>query len=176
MKMRLFIGIETGTATPALLNAANYIGEISGGIPVNRKNIHLNLKFLGNDIIPKEIPTIKKAMQKAFLGEHQFFLSSDGVIDLKKYGLTWCLLSGETGRLEYLKDKLDDILYDMGFKVTGQKYIPHITLVRNGRQKWDINNVKIEKTIFKVKRIVLFESIVENGENYNIPIYTIGLV
>lgn len=167
--MRVFIGIETGSALRELWGAANYMANLSGGHPVKKSNIHLTVKFLGDQ---QDIGSIARAMDEACAGKRDFYLELGELVFMKRLQIVWCSVKGDVKSLHALRDSLEDTLAAAGFKRDSRPFLPHITLVRQAGQKWDIRDVKLEKKIFKAERLVLFESVRQNGELLYIPLHT----
>ena len=167
--MRVFIGIETGSALRELWGAANYVARLSGGHPAKKNNIHLTLKFLGEQ---RETLGIARAMDEACGSARDFYLELDELVYMNRLQIVWCSVKGDAKALQTLKCSLEDALSDAGFERDRRPFTPHITLVRKVCQKWDIRDVKLEKKVFKVERLVLFESVRQNGELLYIPLHT----
>jgi len=167
--MRVFIGIEPGSALHELWGAANYVARLSGGRAARQRNIHLTLKFLGEQ---KEAGAIARAMDDVCAGVRDFYLELDELVFMNRLKIVWCSVKGDLKALHSLRDSLEDSLAGKGFKRDSRPFLPHITLVRQAGKKWDIRDVKLEKKIFKVERLVLFESVRQNGELLYIPLHT----
>ncbi len=167
--MRVFLGIETGSALRELWGAASYVGRLSGGDPVRRSNIHLTVKFLGE---VGDISGIARAMDDVCRATRDFYLELDELVCMNRPKIVWCSVKGDLKALSTLRDSLEDALADAGFARDKRPFLPHITLVRRARKKWDIRDVRLEKKIFKAERLVLFESVRQNGELLYIPLHT----
>lgn len=167
--MRVFIGIETGSALRELWGAANYMANLSGGHPAKKNNIHLTVKFLGDQ---KDARGISRAMDDACVGKRDFYLELDELVFMRRARIAWCSVKGDIKALHTLRDSLEDALFSAGFERDKRPFVPHITLVRQAGQKWDIRDVKLEKKIFKVERLTLFQSVRQNGELLYIPLHT----
>lgn len=167
--MRVFIGIETGSAQSELWGAANYVARLSGGRPAKKNNIHLTLKFLGEQ---QDIGGIARAMDEACRSARDFYLELGELANMSRLQIVWCSVKGDIPALQALRDSLEDALSAAGFVRDKRPFLPHITLVRKAGRKWDIRDVKLEKKIFKVERLTLFESVRQNGELLYIPLHT----
>jgi 2'-5' RNA ligase len=167
--MRVFIGIETGSALRELWGAANYVARLSGGYPAKKNNIHLTVKFLGEQ---REISGIARAMDEACKGQRDFYLELDELVFMRRLKIVWCSIKGDTKALCTLRNSLEDALCAAGFERDKRPFLPHITLVRKAYKKWDIRDVRLEKKIFKVERLTLYQSVRQNGELLYIPLHT----
>jgi RNA 2',3'-cyclic 3'-phosphodiesterase len=164
--MRTFIGIETGSAQQELWGAATYIAQLSGGRAVRKNNIHLTVKFLGEVL---DIRSIAVAMDSVCKEAREFYLELDELIFMDRQKMAWCTLKGDLKSLHCVRDSLEEVLAGCGFSREKRPLLPHITLVRDAYKKWDMQDVKLEKKIFKVSRLILFESLNQNGELMYIP-------
>lgn len=164
--MRAFIGIETGDAQQELWGAATYIAQLSGGWAAKKNNIHMTVKFLGE---VSDTRDIIRAMNIVSGGAHEFYMELDELVCMSRIKIVWCTLKGDTRYLQRLRYELDEALSDCGFERDARQFLPHITLVRDAYKKWDMQDVRLEKKIFKVSRLVLFESLNQNGELFYIP-------
>jgi len=167
--MRVFIGIEPGSALQELWGAANYVASLSGGYPAKKSNIHLTLRFLGEQ---RDIGSIARAMDEACIPARDFYLELDALANMRRQQIVWCSVKGDMAALHVMRDSLEESLARAGFERDRRSFVPHITLVRKAAQKWDIRDVKLEKKIFKAERLVLYESVRQNGELLYIPLHT----
>ncbi|MEI6101676.1 MAG: RNA 2',3'-cyclic phosphodiesterase [Eubacteriales bacterium] len=164
--MRAFIGIETGSAQQELWSAATYIAQLSDGRAANKNNIHLTVKFLGEVADTRDII---RAMNIVSGSAHEFYLELDELVCMSRIKIVWCTLKGDTKSLQRLRHELEEALLDCGFERDTRQFLPHITLVRDAYKKWDMQDVKLEKKVFRVSRLVLYESLNQNGELFYIP-------
>jgi 2'-5' RNA ligase len=167
--MRVFIGIETGSALRELWGAANYMARLSGGHPTKKNNIHLTVRFLGDQ---RDTGRIARAMDDTCAGKREFYLELDELVFMSRLKIAWCSVKGDLAALHALRDSLENALAGEGYEREKRPFLPHITLVRQADQKWDIRDVKLEKTVFKVGRLVLYQSVRQNGELFYIPLHT----
>lgn len=166
--MRVFIGIETGNAQQELWGAATYIANLSGGRPAKKNNIHLTVKFLGE---VNDIRSIAQAMDGVCRNTRDFYMELDELVFVSRIKIVWCSVKGDVKALYALQSGIEDALYESGFPREKRPYLPHITLVRDAYKKWDMQDVRLEKKIFKISRLVLFESVRQNGELLYIPLH-----
>jgi 2'-5' RNA ligase len=166
--MRVFIGIETGSAQQELWGAATYIANLSGGRPAKKSNIHLTVKFLGE---VADIRGIKQAMDHACKTTRDFYMELDELVFMSRLKIVWCSVKGDLKALSTLQSGVEDALAGAGFPREKRPFLPHITLVRDAYKKWDMRDVRLENKIFKVSRLVLFQSVRQNGELLYIPLH-----
>ncbi len=166
--MRVFIGIETGSAQQELWGAATYITNLSGGRPAKKSNIHLTVKFLGE---VADIRGIKQAMDHVCKTTRDFYMELDELVFMSRLKIVWCSVKGDLKALSTLQSGVEDALAGAGFPREKRPFLPHITLVRDAYKKWDMQDVRLENKIFKVSRLVLFQSVRQNGELLYIPLH-----
>ena len=166
--MRVFLGIETGSAQQELWGAATYIANLSGGRPAKKNNIHLTVKFLGE---VADIRSISQAMDSVCKKMRDFYMELDELVFMNRIKIVWCSVKGDLKALSVLQGGIEDALAEAGYPREKKAYLPHITLVRDAYKKWDMQDVRLEKKIFKVSRLTLFESVRQNGELLYIPLH-----
>lgn len=164
--MRAFIAIETGSAQQELWSAANYVAQLSGGRTVRKNNVHLTVKFLGE---VGDIRGIAAAMDRVCKKAGEFYLELDELVFMRRLKIVWCALKGDLKSLHSLREDLEEALAGCGFPRDKRSFMPHITLVRDAYKKWDMQDVRLEKKVFKVSSLILFESLSQNGELMYIP-------
>jgi 2'-5' RNA ligase len=95
-------------------------------------NMHLTLSFLG-DVAQPRLDDIKTAMAAASAGAKPFELRLDGLgafPNLERPRVVWAGLSGDTGRLIRLQQRLEELLEKLGFSREQRLFSPHLTLAR----------------------------------------------
>ena len=127
--MRVFIAIEIPESIKG------YIAELQEKIddkdnkikPVNKNNIHLTLKFLG-EVQPHKITQIKEDLKKIEVGKFSVYLDKISVFPSKSYiRVIWVGLEPEDKILE-LQEDIDENLKKLFKKEKNFK--PHLTLAR----------------------------------------------
>lgn len=99
---------------------------------VDKENLHITMKFLGN-IDPGKTETIKEKSKKAADSVSPFKMTLDkiGVFpNLRRLRVIWVGSREEPGEVHKLNRNLEGELKKIGFDPEGRKYIPHITLGR----------------------------------------------
>lgn len=99
---------------------------------VDIENVHLTLKFLGN-VPGNQISEITEAIKEAVHGISPFRLEISGLGAFPKMAqprVIWVGISGETGKLLDLQQRMDSKLVPLGFAREKQSFVPHLTLAR----------------------------------------------
>ena len=163
--MRLFIAIEIPE------DIKEYISKIQEEIDttknkirfVNKAQIHLTLKFLG-EVQPDKIEHIKEDLKKTKFEKFSAYLDSVGVFPSESYiRVIWIGLKPEEPVLE-LQKTIDENL-KKSFKKE-ENFRPHLTLARvkyiddkenfiNKLKKIKIENKKIDVNNFKLVKSIL---------------------
>ena len=172
MKRKIFISINIPKKDKKRLTAA-----VSGWqeLPVKwvkEPNFHLTLAFLGH-VYDSAIPAISEGVKKAVLGKAMFDLNFSEIklnsVDDPK--IIW--LEGEAN--VELKNLQEAVEKELGIFVVAKKvFIPHITLGRIRKQKWEELELKPEikkllDFIVTVESVDVMASDFENGgEEYTI--------
>ena len=170
--MRVFLGLETGSAEGEFFSAAKYLACLSGGVPVKRGNLHITLKYLGTIQSVSEINDITEAMDRVCHTQKNFYLQIDCHAKIPSHAMACAWIAGETDELNYLRLDMEDELARLGFPRDKRKYLPHVTLVKKTRDKWELGDTRMQRLPFLVSRLTLYESVYQNGELYYIPLYT----
>ena len=180
------MGIRSFLAFELPLQIKERVGEVSRELQksplpvrwVKVENIHLTIVFLGP--VPEE--TIAGIKQKTGSIAERFSafrirLSSVGVFpNWRRPRVFWFGLAGEIGGLSELRDELQAVLEELGFKPEKRPFRPHLTL---GRFKGSVNRGEELKWILDkfhdissddgyLKELVLFKSDLRPAG----PIYT----
>ena len=171
--MRIFLGVETANAEMELASAANYLAMITNGRAVKKNNLHVTVKYFGSVQSVNSISRIEETMDKVCARTKPFYLQVDCAARIPGRDMVCALLSGELGELETFSSDVDKEMYRIGYRKTRRKpYMPHVTLAYDLKQKWEDDDVRLQKIPFLVSRMTLFESVYQNGENYFIPLYS----
>ena len=137
---------------------------------VEKANIHLTLKFLG-EVSPSQLSSVTTAAHKA-LGKHSRFtlyIGGAGVFPYpQRARILWVGLKDRNGYLTRLQQHLEQCLADLGFPCNTKPFTPHLTLGRLRRPTAVIPPVfpVINKAV-PIDNVVLYESILTpNGPLY----------
>ncbi|MFC1908997.1 RNA 2',3'-cyclic phosphodiesterase [Chloroflexota bacterium] len=99
---------------------------------VDPYSIHLTLKFLG-DVSLDSVGQIANAMERAAgrISSFQLEIKGLGVFpNLRRVQIAWVGLSGNTGQLDQLQQRLESGLASLGFAPESRPFKPHLTLAR----------------------------------------------
>lgn len=172
MKRKIFISINIPKKDKKRLIAAVSQWQDLPVKWVKEPNFHLTLAFLGH-VYDSAIPAISEAVKKAVLGKIMFDLHFSEIklnseVDPK---IIW--LEGEVS--DELRNLQEAVEKELGiFKSAKKVFIPHITLGRIRKQKWEELEQKpeIKKSldfIVTVESVDVMASDFENGgEEYTI--------
>ncbi len=172
MKRKIFISINIPKKDKTRLIKAVSEWEDLPVKWVKEPNFHLTLAFLGY-VYDSALPAISEGVEKAVLGKELFDLHfSEIELDNKNNPkIIW--LTGEAS--EELKNLQADIEKELGTFVAEKKiFIPHITLGRIRKNKWEEMEIKpeIKKSlgfILTVESVDVMASDFENGgEEYTL--------
>ena len=158
---RLFIGvdIENTEILETLVNVREELASYGVQKPVSGKNMHINLKFLGN-VSVRETEKIKRRLEKV---KHPGFTT-------QIRGISW-FPEGEYIRVVYAgveKEKLRSLREQIHTSLPGEhrnkgkkEYTPHITLSRvkniSGEEKKEL-----KENIEKMKNIKIGNFLIDN--------------
>ncbi len=145
--MRLFIAIEIPEdIKDYLVQIQNEIGHDSAKIRiVNKKQMHLTLKFLG-EVQPDKVISIKEGLKEISFEPFAFHLDSIGLFPNENYiRIVWVGIKPEDKVLE-LQKTIDEKLSKLFKKEKDFK--PHLTL---GRVKYVEDKIKFAQNLRKIK-------------------------
>ncbi|WP_058485065.1 RNA 2',3'-cyclic phosphodiesterase [Defluviitalea phaphyphila] len=176
--MRVFIAINFEDSLKSYLKEKQNKLKLycTKGNFVDKENFHLTLKFIG-EIDKKKIAYIKKAMDITGENCEKFLITLGelGAFKRNKEYIPWIGLDGDLYKLNYLYDKIQLELYNVGFHKENRPLKPHITLGRRvilqKNLSYIIEKICIDKINILVKSITLMESTRINGKLKYIPIY-----
>ncbi len=125
---------EIGSVTSTLLSLG---GDMK---PVERDNIHLTLKFLGN-VDPKIIANIKSALGTVKFSPFQMEIKGTGAFpSLGRMSVIWVGIGEGWTQVQQVYEQTESILSGLGFKRESRSFSPHITIarVRSGKHRDEI--------------------------------------
>jgi RNA 2',3'-cyclic 3'-phosphodiesterase len=105
--------------------------------PVERDNIHLTLKFLG-DITPAKLAEIKNALSKVRFEPFSLEIKGAGAFpNLKRMNVIWIGVGEGWSKVEQIFEQTETLLHEIGFSRETRPFSPHITIarVRTGRKR-----------------------------------------
>lgn len=172
MKRKIFISINIPKKDKKRLVAAVSQWQDLPVKLVKEPNFHLTLAFLGH-VYDSALPAISEGVKRAVLGKEMFDLhfSEIKLNSAEDPKIVW--LEGEASA--ELKNLQEAVEKEMGiFKSAKKVFIPHITLGRIRKQKWEELETKPEikkllDFIVTVESVDVMASDFENGgEEYTI--------
>ena len=98
--------------------------------PVERENIHLTLKFLGN------VTAVKVAEARTALGQVKFepftleVRGSGAFPSLKRMNVVWIGIGEGWSKAQQIFEQTEKLLHEVGFSRETRPFSPHITIAR----------------------------------------------
>ncbi len=140
MGVRCFVAVEVDD--PGVLDAlrsfqAGLAGSGGDLKPVERENIHLTLKFLG-DVDEGLLDEVKRVVSGLSFEPFRMALAEAGVFpNLRRPRVIWAGVSEGGDEVAGIFRELEDGFMGLGFKREGRRFSPHITIarVRSGRNR-----------------------------------------
>jgi len=108
--------------------------------PVERENIHLTLKFLG-DVSPTELEEIKSALAQVTFPPFSLEIKGAGAFpNLKRMNVIWVGVAEGWSQIELIFEQTETFLHQLGFSRETRPFSPHITVarVKSGRKRDEI--------------------------------------
>ena len=131
VRFRAFIAVEVAP-TERLLSLLNDLGKIGPGLkPVEKENVHVTLKFLG-DIEERLVTDVERCMRDSVAGVAPFtiFLKGTGYFPPKGPAKTlWVGIEGAEPMV-HIANRLEKDLKDLGFEPEERPFKPHLTVGR----------------------------------------------
>ena len=111
---------------------------------VERENLHLTLKFLGN-VFDEQLAEVCRVAKAIAAEAEPFEFAIRGVEAVPATGqlrMVWVGIDEPTGRLAALNDAAERAYSDLGFKQENRQYRPHLTLgrVKSGQGVEDLRH------------------------------------
>lgn len=132
-RMRCFFAIEFDDETRNLLAGIQDALRSSGvrGNYTRMSNLHLTLKFLG-EITPDMLTGLEQVSKKVASRHEPFVLELGelGKFSKGKRPIVWCGLKASRQLMELQRDLATELASEFRQFSDNEKYIPHITLVR----------------------------------------------
>ena len=108
--------------------------------PVERENIHLTLKFLGN-VIASKLEEAKSALSHVTFPPFSLEIKGAGAFpDLKRMNVIWVGIAEGWSQVELIYEQTEKLLHQLGFSCETRPFSPHITVarVKSGRKRDEI--------------------------------------
>ena len=146
---------------------------------VERENMHLTLKFLG-DIEDRRVPEVCSAVQQAAAAHRPFEVQCQGVgafPAVERARTIWIGVEQSQGALAALSEDVDEALHAVGYPMESRRYHGHLTIgrVRDPCGQRDEIRRRIEAAAdFQagsslVNQVVVYSSVLERrGPQYGV--------
>jgi RNA 2',3'-cyclic 3'-phosphodiesterase len=108
--------------------------------PVERENIHLTLKFLG-DISPAKLAEVKHALGKVRFEPFSLEIKGAGAFPtMKRMNVIWIGVGEGWSNAQQIFEQTEKYLHEAGFSRETRPFSPHITIarVRSGRKRDEV--------------------------------------
>ena len=110
--------------------------------PVEEKNIHLTLKFLGIVSAPR-VAEVKSSLKQLTFPSFTAEIKDAGAFpNLKHMNVIWVGVNEGWTLVEQIYEQVEKLLSSLGFRRENRPFSPHITIarVRSGRRRDEIAN------------------------------------
>jgi len=108
--------------------------------PVERENIHLTLKFLGNVSAPR-LSEVKSSLQQVIFSAFTAEIKGAGAFpNLNHMNVVWVGVNEGWSQVEQIYEQVEKLLSGLGFRRENRPFSPHITIarVRSGRKRDEV--------------------------------------
>ena len=108
--------------------------------PVERENIHLTLKFLGN-VSAAKLDEIKSALVQVTFPPFSLEIKGAGAFpNLKRMNVVWVGVGEGWSQIVLIFEQTEKLLHQLGFSRETRPFSPHITIarVKSGRKRDEI--------------------------------------
>ena len=142
-QIRSFVSIDIDDAQilSKIDSITSSLKSLGGDLrPVERENIHLTLKFLGN-IGFARLDEIRNAMRGVNFQPFPIEIMGAGAFpSLKKLNIVWVGIGEGWTRVQQVFEQTEKLLYRVGFSHETRPFSPHITIarVKTGRKRDEI--------------------------------------
>ncbi len=117
------------------------LSSIGGDLkPVERENIHLTFKFLGN-VTPAKLAEVKSALGQVRFEPFSLEVKGAGAFpNLKRMNVIWVGIGEGWSKAQLIFEQTETFLQKIGFSRETRPFSPHITIarVRSGRKRDEV--------------------------------------
>ncbi len=144
-QVRSFISIdlEDQQILSRITSILSSLQSLGGDLkPVERENIHLTLKFLGNVPTPR-LSEVKSSLQQLIFPLFTAEIKGAGAFpNLNHMNVIWVGVEEGWSQVEQIYEQVEKLLSVLGFRRENRPFSPHITIarVRSGRKRDEIAN------------------------------------
>ena len=143
--VRSFVSIDLDD--PQILSKVDSIGSSLASLGadlkiVERENIHLTMKFLG-DVNSAKLSEVKDALNGVRFREFPLEIKGIGAFpNLKRMNVIWIGIGEGWSLVEAIFEQTEALLHSLGFSRETRPFSPHITIarVRSGRKRDEVAN------------------------------------
>ena len=142
-QVRSFISIdlEDQQILSRIASILSSLQSLGGDLkPVERENIHLTLKFLGNVSAPR-LGEVKSSLQQVIFSAFTTEIKGAGAFpNLNHMNVVWVGVNEGWSQVEQIYEQVEKILSGLGFRREHRPFSPHITIarVRSGRKRDEV--------------------------------------
>jgi len=159
--VRCFISVDVEDANllDGVMEVISQLASTRAHIkPVERENIHLTLRFLG-EIDPSLIDRIYRVLQSIAFKPFTMKIERLGAFpSISNPRVIWLGVSTGANELKNIHSQLERGLEDLGFKREREEFIPHITIAR---VKSSRNKALLVKKIMELQNVEIGEMVVD---------------
>jgi RNA 2',3'-cyclic 3'-phosphodiesterase len=144
-QIRSFISIdlEGQQILSRIISILSSLQSLGGDLkPVERENIHLTLKFLGN-VSASKLSEVKSSLQKLIFSSFTAEIKGAGAFpNLNHMNVIWVGVNEGWSQVEQIYEQVEKLLSGLGFRRENRSFSPHITIarVRSGRKRDEVAN------------------------------------
>jgi 2'-5' RNA ligase len=144
-QVRSFISIdlEDQQILSRIASILSSLQSLGGDLkPVERENIHLTLKFLGNVSAPR-LGEVKSSLQQVIFSAFTAEIKGAGAFpNLNHMNVIWVGVNEGWSQVEQIYEQVEKISSSLGFRRENRPFSPHITIarVRSGRKRNEVAN------------------------------------
>jgi len=142
-QVRSFISIdlEDQQILSRITSILSSLQSLGGDLkPVERENIHLTLKFLGNVSAPR-LGEVKSSLQEVIFSAFTAEIKGAGAFpNLNHMNVIWVGVNEGWSKVEQIYEQVEKLLSSLGFRRENRPFTPHITIarVRSGRKRDEV--------------------------------------
>ncbi len=142
-QVRSFISIdlEDRQILSRIASILSSLQSLDGDLkPVERENIHLTLKFLGNVPGPR-LGEVKSSLQQVIFSAFTAEIKGAGAFpNLNHMNVVWVGVNEGWSQVEQIYEQVEKLLSGLGFRREHRPFSPHITIarVRSGRKRDEV--------------------------------------
>jgi len=142
-QVRSFISIdlEDQQILSRIASILSSLQSLGGDLkPVERENIHLTLKFLGNVSAPR-LGEVKSSLQQVIFSAFTVEIKGAGAFpNLNHMNVIWVGVNEGWSQVEQIYEQVEKLLSGLGFRREHRPFSPHITIarVRSGRKRDEV--------------------------------------